>query len=171
MKLEEFCEKAHHILKADSSAKGREKVQALLPELLKDENFVTEYCGPDVEGGVTELYHDADTDFRVLRHVYNKGRERGPHDHGSSWAIYGQAVGQTNMALWEPTGETDDDGKPIVKPVKKFSIPAGEAGIFHPGQIHSIEFTEGGRVVRVTGTDLSKAGQTSYTAAEKAGAA
>ena len=24
-----------------------------------------------------------------------------PHDHGSSWAVYGQATGITNMTVWD----------------------------------------------------------------------
>jgi hypothetical protein len=31
----------------------------------------------------------------------NKPMIGGPHDHGNSWAIYGQALGWTEMTEWE----------------------------------------------------------------------
>ena len=46
------------------------------------------------------LYEDPKLGFQILAHVNEKGRAGQPHDHGASWAIYGQAVGETVMSDW-----------------------------------------------------------------------
>jgi hypothetical protein len=38
------------------------------------------------------LYEDPELGFVVLSHVNAKAAKSPPHDHGASWAIYGQAL-------------------------------------------------------------------------------
>jgi hypothetical protein len=71
-----------------------------------------------------------------------------PHDHGESWAVYGQAAGHTDMTTWQA-----GDGN--VEPIRTFRLEPGQAGLFDIGAIHSIEYAEGAKFVRVTGVDLS----------------
>ena len=53
--------------------------------------------------GTTTLYHDPDTDFHVLAHCFTNGSKSPPHDHGPSWAVYGQVTGYTDMTVWNRT--------------------------------------------------------------------
>ena len=39
-------------------------------------------------------------DAVILAHNYEGPKESAPHDHGPSWAIYGQARGETAMNDW-----------------------------------------------------------------------
>ena len=39
---------------------------------------------------------------------------------------------------------------------KEFRLEPGMAGVFEPGEIHSIEISDGSRFIRITGTDLNK---------------
>lgn len=160
--FEQFCDQAREALQANDGNDAREQVRQALEELLRNQDFVAANCAPDREAGVEEFYRDPETDFRVLLHTYNAGRTTPPHDHGSSWAIYGQAVGYTEITLWKFTGDETEDGERTVEPTGKHRIHPPQAGVFHPGELHSIHFTKGGRVVRVTGTDLKAAGQASY---------
>ena len=73
-----------------------------------------------------------------------------PHDHGASWAVYGQAAGHTDMTVWAAPG---DGGR--LEPVRTFRLAAGEAGLFDVREIHSIDYTAGARFVRVTGVDMT----------------
>ena len=55
---------------------------------------------PDSTPGTVQLYRDPELDFVVLAHCFKGGAKSPPHDHGTSWAIYGQAVGHTNVEVW-----------------------------------------------------------------------
>ncbi|MGH7342486.1 MAG: hypothetical protein ACREKH_18535, partial [Candidatus Rokuibacteriota bacterium] len=108
--LEEFSAACHTILTEDPGPKGRTKVCALVRDVLKDETFVAAHLGDDVPERKI-LYEDPELGFCILGHVYKGAKESNPHDHGSTWAIYGQAEGETLMNDWalvEPAAE----GKP-----------------------------------------------------------
>ena len=51
--------------------------------------------------GLKVLYEDPKLGFQVLAHINDKARVSPPHDHGASWAIYGQATKYTDMTEWE----------------------------------------------------------------------
>ena len=79
-----------------------------------------------------------------------------PHDHGASWAIYGQATQYTDMIEWEREDTGADPKHATLKPVKKYRLTPGKAGIYQDGKIHSIDYPDYARFIRVTGTDLDK---------------
>ena len=56
--------------------------------------------------GTNLLYEDPELGFQILAHIMDRDYAGGPHDHGDSWAIYGQAVKHTEMNEWKRT----DDG-------------------------------------------------------------
>src|SRR5919198_6319053 len=92
--LEQFSAACHDILKADPGPSGRQKVCALLQEVLKDDDFVATQLGDDVPERKI-LYEDPELGFCILAHVNHGAKNSPPHDHGPTWAIYGQARGVT----------------------------------------------------------------------------
>ena len=60
----------------------------------------------------------------------------------------------TDMVVWNRTDDGSAAGKAELEPVASFRLEPGEAGIFEPGEIHSLSFPAGARFIRVTGTDL-----------------
>lgn len=154
--LEQFCDDCRAAIKADPGDGGRETIRRNLERLLHENVFVAAHCGEQAERGVHTLYQDPELGFVVLAHIYEKGVESPPHDHGPSWAIYGQAIEHTDMTVWKENGERSE---PIVEPVKSYRLDPGMAGTFNPGDIHSIKFPDGARFVRVTGTDLNTVAQ------------
>src|SRR5207249_366044 len=92
--LAQFAAECHRILKANPGPTGRQQVCTLLQEVLKDESFVTIHLGDDVPERKI-LYEDPELGFCILAHVHHDVRTSPPHDHGPSWAIYGQARGET----------------------------------------------------------------------------
>ncbi len=160
--LEQFCDEARGILKADQGDDGRENIRRNLEKLLANEEFVAATCGPDAERGIHTLFHDEETDFHVLAHIYENGTESPPHDHGPSWAVYGQAVLNTEMIVWNRKDDGSVEGHAEVEPAESYTLEPGMVGVFHPGQIHSINFPSGARFVRVTGTDLNTVAQARY---------
>ncbi len=153
--LEEFCENTTRTLAGTPGAAGRDAVRQDLEKLLKDKDFVAKYCGPDAEPGIRTVYRCPETGYNVLVHVYEKGKKGPPHDHGDSWAIYGQAVGHTVMTIWKRLDGGDAKGKANLEQDKVFRLDPGMAGKFEPRDIHGIEISDGSKFVRMTGTDLN----------------
>jgi hypothetical protein len=152
--LDQFVSDCRVILKRDGGPKGREEVRLRLERLLANRDFVEEYCGEQVPRGLKVLYEDSELGFQVLAHINDKARVSPPHDHGASWAIYGQATHYTDMIEWER--EDDGSGQAKLKPVKKYRLLPGHAGIYQDGTIHSIDYPDSARFVRVTGTNLDR---------------
>jgi predicted metal-dependent enzyme (double-stranded beta helix superfamily) len=152
--LNQFVADCRDILKRDPGPAGREQVRANLERLLNNKDFVEEYCSDDAERGLRVLYEDPELKFQVLAHINDKARVSPPHDHGESWAIYGQAKLWTDMIEWkrEDDGSNPDFAKLAAD--KKYRLNPGQAGIYQDGAIHSIDYPDKSRFVRVTGTNL-----------------
>jgi hypothetical protein len=71
------------------------QVRINLERLLANKDLVEEYCGDAVPTGLKVLYEDPKLGFQILAHINDKARVSPPHDHGASWAIYGQATKYT----------------------------------------------------------------------------
>lgn len=154
--LDQFIADCRSTLERDPGPAGRGEVMKDLERLLKNRDFVDKYCGDDQPTGIKVLYEDPKLGFQVLAHIMGKARVSPPHDHGKSWAIYGQATKYTDMTEWQREDDGSDPTHAKVKPVKKYRLNPGMAGIYQDGAIHSIDYPDNARFVRVTGTDLDK---------------
>jgi predicted metal-dependent enzyme (double-stranded beta helix superfamily) len=152
--LNQFIDDVKATLRRDSGPAGRETVRKNLERLLENKDFVAATCGDDVPLGLKVLYEDKDLGFQVLAHVNDKARKSPPHDHGASWAIYGQATGHTDMIEWERTD--NGSARAELKEVKRYRLNPGQAGIYQDRAIHSIDYPDRARFIRVTGTNLDK---------------
>ena len=128
----------------------RDKLEALLT----DQAFLAAYCGSEAERGVHVLYEDPELGFQVLAHINEQARKSPPHDHGDSWAIYGQATEFTDMIEWERADDGTNRTHADVKPAKSYRLQPGKAGIYDDGKIHSIDYPDRSKFIRVTGTNL-----------------
>ncbi len=160
--LEEFVADCRTALERDPGPKGREEVRVRLERLLADWQFVARYCGDDVPKGLKVLHEDPELGFQVLAHINEKARVSPPHDHGASWAIYGQATGHTDMIEWERVDDGADTEHAKLKPTKKYRLNPGQAGIYQDGAIHSIDYPDNSRFIRVTGTNLDRIKRDSF---------
>jgi hypothetical protein len=159
--LERFSAECHRLLKADSGAAGRDKVRALVEEALKDENFIAAHLG-DNGPERKVIYEDRELGFCILAHVYKGAKESNPHDHGPSWAIYGQAGGETEMSDWELV-EPASDGKPgKVRHVRSYTLKPGMAHIYSEGDLHSPRRAGPTRLLRIEGTNMEKVKRLAY---------
>jgi hypothetical protein len=154
--LEQFIADCRSTLARDPGPAGRDRVRADLERLLANANFVREYCGDDVPPGLKVLYEDPKLGFQILAHINDKARVSPPHDHGASWAIYGQATRYTDMIEWAREDDGKDPKHAKLKPVKKYRLSPGTAGIYQNGAIHSIDYPDHACFIRVTGTNLDK---------------
>ena len=152
--LDQFIADCRTTLARDPSPSGREKVRLDLERLLSNPDFIKKYCGDDQPRGLKLLYEDPKLGFQVLAHINDTARVSPPHDHGASWAIYGQATKYTDMIEWEREDDGQDTKHAKLKPAKKYRLTPGKAGIYQNGAIHSIDYPDYARFVRVTGTNL-----------------
>jgi hypothetical protein len=167
--LDGFVKDAQAALKTDTSPGGREKVRLLLEKLLTNKQFVDEAVGPAAPMGTRKLYVDKDQGFVVLAHVNAKPHKSPPHDHGASWAVYGQAIKYTDMSEFRRVDGGNGAGEAKLEKVKSYRLEPGHAGIYDVGAIHAIDYPEGSRFVRVTGRDLDLVQRLKFdTAAGKA---
>ena len=152
--LDQFIADCRSTLARDPGPQGREQVRLDLERLLGNPDFIRQYCGDDAPHGLKVLYEDPKLGFQVLAHINGEARVSPPHDHGDSWAIYGQATKYTDMTEWEHEDDRTDPKHAKLKPVKKYRLMPGQAGIYQDGAIHSIDYPDYARFVRVTGTNL-----------------
>jgi predicted metal-dependent enzyme (double-stranded beta helix superfamily) len=160
--LEQFIDDCRNALTRDPGPAGREQVRGKLRDLLANADFIERHCGEAAPVGVHVLYEDPDLGFQILAHINETPRVSPPHDHGESWAIYGQAAKYTDMTEWERIDGGGDDAQAELKAVKKYRLNPGEAGIYQDGAIHSIDYPAKARFVRVTGTDLGRISRVAF---------
>jgi hypothetical protein len=154
--LDQFIADCRTTLARDPGPSGREQVRVDLERLLSSPDFISKYCGDDQPRGLKVLYEDPKLGFQVLAHINDKARVSPPHDHGESWAIYGQATKYTDMSEWERADDGSDPRHAKLKLKKKYRLTPGHAGVYQDGAIHSIDYPDHARFVRVTGTNLDK---------------
>ena len=163
--LESFAAECHRILKADATRVGRGKVAELVREALKDEKFVGAYVNDNTPDRQV-LYEDPELGFCVCAHLSRGAKEANPHDHGTSWAIYGQAIGETEMSDWvvlEPASE-EKPGK--VRRARVYALKPGMAHIYNEGDVHSPKRVATTGLIRIEGKNTQKMKRLAYKAAE-----
>jgi hypothetical protein len=161
--LQQLSTACHRALKNDPGPAGRRTVCALIQDALKDEAFVATHLGDDVPERKI-LYEDPELGFCILAHVYRGAKESQPHDHGPSWAIYGQARGETVMSDWAVV-EPAAPGKPgKVRRARSYTLKPGMAHVYDEGDVHSPRREGPTRLIRVEGTNMEKATRLAYEA-------
>jgi hypothetical protein len=154
--LEQFCQDCRVALTDNPGRAGRELARGKFEKLLADPDFLAANLGSDQAKGVRTLYEDPDLEFCVLTYVAGGDRKSPPHDHGDSWAIYGQIEKYTDMKVYNRVDNGQGAGKAELEVVKEFRLEPGMAGLFDVREIHAIDHPAGARFVRVTGTDLTQ---------------
>jgi len=153
--LESFAAQCHNLLKSEPGPAGRRKVCALLTDVLKDEAFVNRHFnGQTPERKI--LYEDADLGFCILAHHYEGPKVSPPHDHGPSWAIYGQARGETEMSDYELIEPAAEDRPGKVRKVRTYKLTPGIAHVYNEGDLHSPTRTDSTDLIRIEGTNMEK---------------
>lgn len=160
--LEQLAADCRAALDTDPGPAGREEMRKLIAQACVDKDFVAKYLGPDNTTPRQILYEDDKHGFCILAHVYEGAKGSNPHDHGPSWAIYGQAEGVTTMTDWEKIEPPKDDKPGKVRKVKDYDMTPGVAYLYNEGDLHSPSRKSTTRLIRVEGRDLSKVRRDKY---------
>jgi hypothetical protein len=159
--LDQFAAECKAALLAEPGPAGREKVSHLLEDVLKDPEFVKTYVGE----GTPErkvLYEDPQLGFTILAHGYEGARTSSPHDHGPSWAIYGQAMGVTEMTEWDVVEPASAEKTGVAKVNHVYELKPGMAQVYNEGQLHSPRREDSTRLIRIEGVNMDNVKRFAY---------
>ncbi len=155
MTIEQFGKQCHDFIAADAGPAARTKICNLLQDALKDPAFVQRYVDPNGPERKI-LYQDPEYGFCVLAHSYQGAKGSPPHDHGPTWAIYGQATGETIMTDWELVSPGNASTPGTVKKIRDYTLTPGMAYAYEPGILHSPRRDRNTTLIRIEGLDVSK---------------
>lgn len=153
--LEQFARDCHDILKKEPGPSGRRKICMILEQLLRDPEFVS----AQVTEATPErkvLYEDPELGFCILAHSYKGAKDSPPHDHGPSWAIYGQAKGETDMTDYSLVAAASE-GKPgKAKALRTYKLTPGSVHLYNEGDLHSPSRKAPTGLIRLEGLNMDR---------------
>jgi predicted metal-dependent enzyme (double-stranded beta helix superfamily) len=160
--VEQFAAECHDILKKDSGAGGLEQVRQRLEKILNNEDVIKDCLGPDKDSPRNILYEDPELGFCIIAHVYKSASVRNPHDHGPSWAIYGQVEGVTEMTEFRLVEDPKDGLPGKAEAVKTYDLKPGMAITYEPGTLHAPVRKGPTRLIRIEGKNMDNVKRDSY---------
>jgi hypothetical protein len=160
--IEQFGGRCREILKQNSGAEGLELVRQGLEQVLGDEDILAAHLGPEADQDRKIIYEDAELKFCILAHVYKGANQSFPHDHGPTWAIYGQARGTTEMTEYQVVEAARDGNPGKVEAFKTYKLEPGMAVAYQAGQVHAPKRTGETRLIRIEGVNVKTVKRTPY---------
>lgn len=161
--LQDFAAACHDALKAQPGPQGREKVRDLVREVLQDRQFVESTITADMPERKI-IYQDPELGFCILAHVYHNAKTSPPHDHGPSWAIYGQAAGETHMRDYDLVAKPANGEPGQAREVRSYSLVPGSAHLYNEGDLHSPRRDGPTRLLRIEGLNMDTIKRDKYVA-------
>jgi predicted metal-dependent enzyme (double-stranded beta helix superfamily) len=153
--VEQLAKSIHAALTSEPGPAGRRKACELLSEALKDRAFIGATFSDDTSERQM-LYEDPELGFCLFAHNYKDAKESPPHDHGPSWAIYGQAVGETEMSDWDLVEPAIDDKPGKVRRRRTYKLAPGVCHLYNEGDLHSPRRAGPTRLIRIEGVNLER---------------
>jgi hypothetical protein len=163
--LEQLSADIRGVLKDDSGPSGKQAVCGLVSKALLDEEFVTRHLTAEQCRPRKVLYEDPELGFCICGHVYESEANGAPHDHGSSWAIYGVAKGDTEMTDWRIVQKGEGGAPNLVEPVRTYVMRPGDCQIYDVGAVHSPKRAGPTKLVRIEGKNLDHVQRSNIKAA------
>ena len=162
--LDQFAADCRAALQADADTKGHEAVRGHLVRALKDKAFVTEHIPPEADAERKILYEDPDLGFCICVHAYRDAKRGKPHDHGPTWAIYGQVAGETEMTDWDLVSAPSGGQPGKVRLARSYTLKPGDAHVYEAGDIHAPLRDGPTRLIRIEGKNTEKVTRTALEA-------
>jgi len=169
-KLDSFVADCRTALTSQPGTPGREKVRELVKQILKDSEFVATYI-PEGTPDRKILFEDPELGFTVLAHGHTGAKGSKPHDHGPSWAIYGQAAGETIMTDWDCVARPTETAPGQAKFNHDYVMKPGDAYLYDIGVLHSPERKSATRLLRIEGLNMENVKRRPYVAINQQAAA
>jgi len=153
--LEQFVGECRTILESEPGPSGRRQICMILEQLLRDPQFVSAVVKEKTPERQV-LYEDPQLGFCVLAHNYKSAKDSPPHDHGPSWAIYGQAKGETEMTDYALVSPASAEKPGKAKALRTYKLTPGSAYLYNEGDLHSPRRTGPTQLIRLEGTNMDR---------------
>ncbi|MCB1741315.1 MAG: hypothetical protein KDK91_13150 [Gammaproteobacteria bacterium] len=163
--LEQFANECRAVLKNGTDKSNLEKIGEIVRKALADQEFVKAHYSSDNTAERKVLYEDPEYGFCILSHVYEGAKESAPHDHGPSWAVYGQVAGATDMTDWKLLQKADGDQPGKVEKVQTYTLTPGMARVYGIGDLHSPSRKSATKLLRMEGKNMDKVKRDKFVAA------
>ena len=163
--LEQLATDIKATLKKAPGTAGREQICGLVSKACLDKDFVAKHLTAENCNPRKVLYEDPELGFCICGHVNGDKAVGKPHDHGSSWAIYGQAVGMTEMTDWKIVKKGDAASPSLVEPVRTYEMKAGDVKLYDVNVVHSPNRQQPTKLVRIEGANLDHVKRSNIAAA------
>ncbi len=158
--LDQFATDCRKALQDGDSPEAFEAVRQYVETALKDSDFVATHVPQDTAEPRRIIYEDPDLGFCICAHSYTGAKQGEPHDHGPTWAIYGQAAGETEMTDWEIVTPAKNGVPAKVKKVRSYRMEPGDAHVYAPGDVHAPYRDAPTRLIRIEGTNTDNVKRT-----------
>src|SRR5262245_47425589 len=164
--LAELAADIRETLKADAGPAGKTTFGSFVTHALNDKAFIAAQLGERAPGAQPRqvLYEDPELGFCICGHVYDGPANGAPHDHGSSWAIYGQATGVTEMTDWRIVEAGKGEAPTLVEPARTYNMHPGDAHLYDVGAVHSPNREAPVKLIRIEGRNLDHVKRSSIKA-------
>ena len=153
--LKQFAAECRTILTSEPGPSGRRKICARLEALLRDPAFAAEIV-TDATPERKVVYEDPQLGFCILGHNYQGAKDSPPHDHGPSWAIYGQAKGETEMTDYALVAPATSDKPGKAKALRTYKLTPGTAYLYNEGDLHSPRRRGPTQLIRLEGMNMDR---------------
>lgn len=165
--LQQLANEIRAALASDPGRSGKESVCKVVSQALLDQEFIAEHLKDRKEGEHPRevLFEDPETGFCICGHVYAGSAHGEPHDHGSSWAIYGQATGETEMTDWKIVKSGSDSEPHLVEKDCTYTLVPGDAHFYDVGDVHSPSRAAPVKLIRIEGANLDDVQRSNIKAA------
>ena len=157
-KLSDLAEDVHALLSQSDASKCTYELCELVSKALNDPEFISDNLleRVDREKPREVLYENDELGFCICGHVYSDQAIGKPHDHGSSWALYGQAEGTTEMTDWRIVKVGKDEEPSIVEPNTTYIMKPGDVRFYGIGDVHSPKRIAPTKLIRIEGANLDR---------------
>ena len=152
--LENLATDIHQTLQDNPDNQGSSDICQFVEKALADESFISAHFGADKTKPRHIIYEDPDFGFCVCVHISHNAKNGDPHDHGPSWAVYGQAEGVTTMTHWRIVEPAVGDAAALVEQVETLVMQPGMAQFYQVGDIHAPNRSGKSMLLRIEGTNL-----------------
>ena len=152
--LEQLASDIKATLKKHPGTAGREQICGLVSKACVDQDFIAKHLTAENCKPRKVLYEDPELGFCICGHVNGDKAVGKPHDHGSSWAIYGQAVGMTEMTDWKIVKPGDGANPALVEPVRTYQMKSGDVKLYDINVVHSPNRQQPTKLIRIEGANL-----------------
>ena len=163
--LDQLSADIRNALMVDSGIAGKQAVCKFVSKVLLDQEFIAKHLTADQCRPRKVLYEDPELGFCICGHVNENAAHGSPHDHGSSWAIYGLAHGDTEMTDWRIVKKGEGDAPTLVAPDKTYVLKPGDSHFYDVGMVHSPKRDGPTKLVRIEGSNLDHVRRSNVKAA------